>query len=67
MQCRSATLSTALIHVRITIGSLGKLFEDKKSCKALSAAEGSFENGWVDAGSIEERPLDFESSMAVFR
>jgi len=66
IQSRSASLSSTLIHVIVTISGLGKFLKDQQSGKTLRAAEGSLKNSRVNSCAVQEGPMDFETTTAVF-
>lgn len=63
----STTLNASLIRVCFSVVTCRQLFQNKKSCKALSSSERSLKDGWVNTRSIEQRPVNLEATVTVLR
>jgi hypothetical protein len=65
MYGRSTSLLASLIHIRVSVRTLREFFEDKKTCKTLSATERSLKDGRINSIAVEQWPMHFESSMTI--
>lgn len=65
IQSRSASLSSTLIHVIVTISGLGKFLKDQQSSKTLGSAKGALKNCRVNSRTVQKRPVNLEATATV--
>lgn len=67
VECRSATFGSTLVHVCLSVYSLGEFLQNQQPSKSLSSSKGTLEYGRVDSIAVHKRPVNFEAPVTVLR
>src|SRR6266849_1285184 len=62
---RSTSFFASLVAIIAAIFLCRQFFEHQKSSQSECSRKASFEDGWVNLGSVELRPVNFKSAMRV--